>query len=213
MTPRKTTVEQPGDKPEAAPSSRSRKTPGSKAASRKTAKKTTAKSSKSSAESSAPASGKRAAAGGKDKTSAAARKSGKDKPTPEPSRTRAKPKQSTVSKPPAKVKQRGEHRAVSTTAGALPPAAATTEPGAAARPAPNNAPGQDQAAEFPVPDFEALARNLPRILEEGGKALAATLKPLESGQSNPDMFEHAADAVSTLGKVAEYWLADPRRAI
>ncbi|MGE3246004.1 MAG: PHA/PHB synthase family protein [Beijerinckiaceae bacterium] len=64
-----------------------------------------------------------------------------------------------------------------------------------------------------MPDFEALARNLPLIIEESGKALAAAMKPVEEGRTNPDLMEHAADAVQTLGSIAEYWMTDPQRAV
>jgi poly[(R)-3-hydroxyalkanoate] polymerase subunit PhaC len=60
-------------------------------------------------------------------------------------------------------------------------------------------------------DLEELARNLARMVEEGGKALAAFVKPRESGRVASDRAEFI-DMVKTLGQVAEYWLADPQRA-
>jgi polyhydroxyalkanoate synthase len=60
-------------------------------------------------------------------------------------------------------------------------------------------------------DFEELARNLARMIEEGGKAMAAYLKPREAGRVELDHAEFV-DMVKTLGQVAEYWLSDPRRA-
>ena len=59
-------------------------------------------------------------------------------------------------------------------------------------------------------DWEELAKNLARMVEEGGKALAAYLKPRETGRIESDHAEFA-DMVKTLGQVAEYWLADPQR--
>jgi polyhydroxyalkanoate synthase len=59
-------------------------------------------------------------------------------------------------------------------------------------------------------DFEELARNLARMVEEGGKALAAYLKPRETGKIETDHAEFI-DMVKTLGQVAEYWLSDPQR--
>ncbi len=59
-------------------------------------------------------------------------------------------------------------------------------------------------------DFEALANNLARMVEQGGKALAAYLKPREEGRVESDHSEFI-DMVKTLGQVAEYWLADPTR--
>jgi polyhydroxyalkanoate synthase len=59
-------------------------------------------------------------------------------------------------------------------------------------------------------DLEVLAKNLARMVEEGGKALAAYLKPREQGRIESDNAEFI-DMVKTLGHVAEYWLADPQR--
>ncbi|MBI1205183.1 MAG: class I poly(R)-hydroxyalkanoic acid synthase [Rhodopseudomonas sp.] len=62
-------------------------------------------------------------------------------------------------------------------------------------------------------DIEALARNLARIIEEGGKALAAYMKPRESGKLKDELSEDVTDVVKTVGHVAEYWLSDPKRAL
>ncbi len=62
-------------------------------------------------------------------------------------------------------------------------------------------------------DIEAFSKNLARVVEEGGKALAAYLKPREEGQIKDQYTEGVADVVKTLGHVAEYWLADPTRAV
>jgi polyhydroxyalkanoate synthase subunit PhaC len=66
----------------------------------------------------------------------------------------------------------------------------------------------------PVVDIEVLSRNIARMVEEGGKALAAYLKPREQGRVVTDGgAEDVADVVRTLGHVLEYWLADPQRVI
>jgi polyhydroxyalkanoate synthase len=62
-------------------------------------------------------------------------------------------------------------------------------------------------------DIERFAHNLARLVEQGGKALAAYLKPREEGAANVDFPEQVNDAVKTLGHVAEYWLSDPARAV
>jgi polyhydroxyalkanoate synthase len=62
-------------------------------------------------------------------------------------------------------------------------------------------------------DIEVLSRNLARLIEEGGKALAAYIKPREEGKIRSDIAEDVTDAVKTVGRVAEYWLSDPQRAI
>ena len=61
-------------------------------------------------------------------------------------------------------------------------------------------------------DIEALARNAARMIEEGGKALAAYIKPREDGKLQDQNAEGITDVVRTLGHVLEYWLADPQRA-
>ncbi len=62
-------------------------------------------------------------------------------------------------------------------------------------------------------DIEAFSHNLARMVEEGGKALAAYLKPREQGEIPGELSEDVTDAVKSLGRVAEYWLSDPRRAL
>ena len=62
-------------------------------------------------------------------------------------------------------------------------------------------------------DVEAFAGNLARLVEEGGRALAAYLKPREQGRTKDERPAELADAVKTLGSVAEYWLSDPARAL
>ncbi|MGB8632924.1 MAG: class I poly(R)-hydroxyalkanoic acid synthase [Xanthobacteraceae bacterium] len=63
-------------------------------------------------------------------------------------------------------------------------------------------------------DIEAFSRNLARLVEEGGRALAAYLKPREEGRDdNSELADEIAEVVKTLGQVAEYWLADPQRTI
>jgi polyhydroxyalkanoate synthase len=62
-------------------------------------------------------------------------------------------------------------------------------------------------------DVEVFAKNLARLVEEGGKALAAYLKPREEGQVRGGPSDDVTEVVKTLGEVAEYWLADPKRAV
>ena len=71
----------------------------------------------------------------------------------------------------------------------------------------------DDTGGIPLPDFEALSKNMARLVEEAGKAVAAYVRPLEAGKTNPDFGEHVEDAVKTFGHVAEYWLSDPGRSL
>src|SRR6202165_2130755 len=60
---------------------------------------------------------------------------------------------------------------------------------------------------------EAFAANLARLVEEAGRAMAAYLKPREESGAREEMAEEMATVMKTLGQVAEYWLADPKRAL
>jgi polyhydroxyalkanoate synthase len=74
----------------------------------------------------------------------------------------------------------------------------------------NDLPSESQAAkQF---DAEAFAMNVARALESGGKALAAYLKPRESGEVRDNPSAELAEVIKTLTAVAEYWLSDNERA-
>jgi polyhydroxyalkanoate synthase len=90
------------------------------------------------------------------------------------------------------------------------------------RPAQTEKPQDDKAAqaapgaattENVIPNFEALSVNAAKLVEVGSKALAAYIKPLEEGRTNADLAENVGDAVKTFGKVAEFWLSDPKRSL
>jgi polyhydroxyalkanoate synthase len=59
-------------------------------------------------------------------------------------------------------------------------------------------------------DAEAFAMNIARAMESGGKALAAYLKPRETGEVR-DQPTELTEVIKTLTKVAEYWLSDSER--
>ena len=52
-------------------------------------------------------------------------------------------------------------------------------------------------------DIERFATNVARLVEQGGKALAAYLKPREEGAAKLDYPDQVQDAVKTLGQVLE----------
>jgi polyhydroxyalkanoate synthase len=70
-----------------------------------------------------------------------------------------------------------------------------------------------QPAQAGTVNIEALSRNAARLIEEGGKALAAYLKPREEGKIKSETANDIADTVKTIGQVAEYWLSDPTRSM
>ena len=70
--------------------------------------------------------------------------------------------------------------------------------------------GPNAAGEF---DVETFAHNLALMVEEGGKALAAYLKPREEGGASPAFTGELTEVVKTFNQVADYWLSDPGRAL
>jgi poly[(R)-3-hydroxyalkanoate] polymerase subunit PhaC len=97
---------------------------------------------------------------------------------------------------------------------AQPPRSATPERAPEPPPAQGRAAPPGAAAFLPTTavDIERFSHNVARVIEQGGRALAAYLKPREKGghidQESSDL---VVDAVKTLGQVLEYWLADPQR--
>src|SRR5258708_3599909 len=57
-------------------------------------------------------------------------------------------------------------------------------------------------------DPEAFAMNLARAMESSGQALAAYLKPRESGEITDKPPGELAEVVKTFSAVADYWLSD-----
>ena len=73
-------------------------------------------------------------------------------------------------------------------------------------------PSQQPVKIGPV-NVEEFSHNLARLIEEGGRALAAYIKPREDGSGNKELAEEVNEVVKTLGQVAQYWLADPQRTL
>jgi len=59
---------------------------------------------------------------------------------------------------------------------------------------------------------EAFAMNIARALETSGQALAAYLKPRETGEVKDKPPSEIAEVIKTFSTVAEYWLSDQERA-
>ena len=93
-----------------------------------------------------------------------------------------------------------------------PPLPAAAAQVAAARAAAAQSPSAPAPPTQPAVDIERFSRNIARMVEEGGKALAAYLKPREQGDIKIEPADEIADVVKTFGQVAEYWLSDPQRA-
>jgi polyhydroxyalkanoate synthase len=72
----------------------------------------------------------------------------------------------------------------------------------------------DVSTETPPPkkfDAEAFAMNIARAMETSGQALAAYLKPRESGEVVDKPPNEFAEVIKTFSAVAEYWVSDSER--
>ena len=92
------------------------------------------------------------------------------------------------------------------------PAPAPVAP-AAPTSSPDSAPGGAFFAPYPFPDTEALARNIASSIEHAGRAMAAYLRPRETGEIKTTVADEIGEMVRSLGHVAEYYMSDPARAI
>jgi polyhydroxyalkanoate synthase subunit PhaC len=61
-------------------------------------------------------------------------------------------------------------------------------------------------------DFARLAKNLAAMIEQGGQVLNTFLQP-QAEPASASLSASVSDAVQAFGRIAEYWLADPQRAL
>ncbi|MGA8713975.1 MAG: class I poly(R)-hydroxyalkanoic acid synthase [Roseiarcus sp.] len=88
----------------------------------------------------------------------------------------------------------------------LPPAAAAVAAFAAGA-------GFGSGAAYRAPDVEALANNVARVIEQSGKALAAYMRPRETGAIKATFADDMGEMVRSLGHIAEYYMSEPKRAL
>jgi polyhydroxyalkanoate synthase len=150
------------------------------------------------------------------------------KKSPEPPSKRTRPraalrsaKHDLMSSPPKRRPSAGAAKPAAAPTSAPPPEAAPpiAPPRRAGAPAPANEQakpsgeaGATSASTTPLPNFEALSRNIARLIEEGGKVIAAYLKPRELGATAAGPGDEVATVVTALGRVAEYYVSDAQRA-
>ena len=97
---------------------------------------------------------------------------------------------------------------------APPPAPAPkAAPAAPSFSPPSAADGAFYGGHYPFPDTEALARNIASAIEHAGRAMAAYLRPRETGEIKTTIADEVGEMVHSIGHVAEYYMADPARAI
>jgi polyhydroxyalkanoate synthase subunit PhaC len=63
-----------------------------------------------------------------------------------------------------------------------------------------------------TPDVDALAHNISKAIEQGGKVLAAYLRPRQSGEIKTTIADDIGEMVRSIGRVVEYYMAEPQRA-
>ncbi len=100
----------------------------------------------------------------------------------------------------------GVDEKVAATESAKQPQAEAASGGSAPRDA-----GSGQSGGENLLNVETFAHNLAQLVEESGKAVAAYLAPREAGEKKDDIADDLADAMKTVGHVAEYWMGDPQR--
>ena len=98
---------------------------------------------------------------------------------------------------------------------APPPASAESASAPKAAPAAPSSSLADGAfyGHYPFPDTEALSRNIASAIEHAGRAMAAYLRPRETGEIKTTIADEVGEMVRSIGHVAEYYMADPARAI
>jgi polyhydroxyalkanoate synthase len=127
-----------------------------------------------------------------------------------------KPNEAASSKPVGAAKPAAPPAPVEAAKPAAPskPAAPAPTPAAKAEPKPAvHTEPFSFSSQYPIPDFEALARNAAAAIEHAGKAFAAYMRPRESGEIKSTLANDVGEMVRSFGQVAEYYLTDPKRAL
>ena len=66
--------------------------------------------------------------------------------------------------------------------------------------------------QFPIPDAEALARNIGQAIEQGGEVLAAYLRPRETGEIKIKLADDGGEMIRSIGHLGQYYMAHPLKA-
>ena len=61
-------------------------------------------------------------------------------------------------------------------------------------------------AQFPIPDAEALVRNIGLAIEQGGEVLAAYLRPRETGEIKMKLADDGGEMIRSIGKFGQYYM-------
>ena len=68
------------------------------------------------------------------------------------------------------------------------------------------------APQFPIPDANALARNIGEAMERGGEVLAEYLRPREAGETKMKLADDGGELIQSIGKLGQYYVAHPMAA-
>ena len=68
-------------------------------------------------------------------------------------------------------------------------------------------------AQFPIPNAEALARNIGQAVEQGGEVLAAYLRPRETGEIKMKLADDGGEMIRSIGQLGQYYMAHPLKAL
>lgn len=71
----------------------------------------------------------------------------------------------------------------------------------------------NQFVKYMIRNPEAFSANVAKMIEEGGRALAAYFGPREKGELKEELSEELTHVVKTFAKVGEYWMSDPARTV
>ena len=63
--------------------------------------------------------------------------------------------------------------------------------------------------QFPIPDAQALARNIGQAIEQGGEVLAAYLRPRETGEIKTNLADDGGEMIRSIGQLGQYYMSDP----
>jgi polyhydroxyalkanoate synthase subunit PhaC len=116
---------------------------------------------------------------------------------------------------PRREAERGQPSKTETTPGPIrstAPAAPSEPPRNVASPPGARAQAGDTSGQYPALDVEALAHNIAQAIEQGGKVLAAYLQPRATGEIKTTLANEIGEMVRSIGRVADYYMADPQRA-
>ena len=76
----------------------------------------------------------------------------------------------------------------------------------------NKRPAESESKQVQTNQFEALARNMVRLFDQGTKAFTTLSERTNSNGSGPySMASEVGEAAKSLGEIARHWVAEPSK--